>query len=480
MTVKDFETYVQKGLGRAITLLKEQEDKTPFCTPLINLITLKERSPRPFFGQYEIDLINCFPNSDEIAATIARTTFMQITKGSFNLPAVHLSVMLGYADMMVHASEQQYAKSYKELVEFTKLASPKEKYPACAKSYVDALAALTYCKVDLERVWKILWDLADMFEYSDNPIVPAHQNPLWRIWDFYGKDTIDQMLDKIEATHPHSDKFKKHFPRSQLFTPKPITPIENITAKEISDSRDFGSTDYAQLVVSFSKADESVIKEVAEKVLLETDLNKQRYLLSFFRPFLPNVVAPKFPLDPTPLVRSFEKIEQELYLDPNSPAAANAIEYLDALYMINHPSIKALGKKILKKAFNLFKSESLWNIQSTKNHVRSGIIYHYALMMYFGINYDPRDKDEFVKILLAEAPFVSEVQAFNVYVYLIGSKAPGTPTELVPKIYDLIDSPTLRLSFVEALIEADILPQNIKDECQYDCNLKTRELVRDN
>ena len=69
MKVEDFKTYVRKGLGRAIILLRKQEDKSQYRQPLIDYIT-KENIRGRFYGEYEMDLINCFDGWHQINTSL--------------------------------------------------------------------------------------------------------------------------------------------------------------------------------------------------------------------------------------------------------------------------------------------------------------------------------------------------------------------------------------------------------------------------
>jgi len=69
MTVTEFESYLQKGLGRAILLLKQEPDKEPFRHAVWNHAIHDPRydrqcnNPR---GKYIKNLFDCFPNSDDM------------------------------------------------------------------------------------------------------------------------------------------------------------------------------------------------------------------------------------------------------------------------------------------------------------------------------------------------------------------------------------------------------------------------------
>ncbi len=75
MTVSEFESYLQKGLGRAILLLKQEPDKTPFREAAWNHAIHDPRydrqcnAPR---GHYIKTLFGCFPGGDAMLSELFR------------------------------------------------------------------------------------------------------------------------------------------------------------------------------------------------------------------------------------------------------------------------------------------------------------------------------------------------------------------------------------------------------------------------
>ena len=75
MTIAEFETYLQKGLGRAILLLRQEQDKTPFREAVWNHAIHDPRydrqsnSPR---GRYIKMLFDCFPDGDAMLSDLFR------------------------------------------------------------------------------------------------------------------------------------------------------------------------------------------------------------------------------------------------------------------------------------------------------------------------------------------------------------------------------------------------------------------------
>ena len=73
MTATEFESYLKKGLGRAILFLKEEPDKTPFREAAFRYLT------SGYFNgvTYALDLIDCFDDRDALAKEVAEQNLKQ-------------------------------------------------------------------------------------------------------------------------------------------------------------------------------------------------------------------------------------------------------------------------------------------------------------------------------------------------------------------------------------------------------------------
>lgn len=452
MKPEEFESYVRKGLGRAITLLKEQADKKPYRKILIDMLTDDNLLHR-FLGEYEKDLIDCFDDRDDVAREFAQTCLATMESSEISLINIYLLVLLGYRDAVIELAERRYSKSYAALLELTKRGDSDEKYPPCAGEYFRAASALARCKVDSTRMKQILIDIADLYRYSECPVVPEYQNPLYVIRDGYG-EALSPLADAIIAEHPHGSKFEKHVPKLSQFPPE---PLENITAEDILASERFGGN-YARLHVSFMNADESVVRAVAERILNEPDRKRQLHWLTFFTSaILPETVPPVFPLDPTPLVETVIQLEPVMYSESSSHDN-DATRYLNALSFMRHPSVKSLAKRILEN-------------EECPLH-----IHNRALHMFYGANYMPEDREAFTELLLSESS-PDRAMLFHIYSDLIGRKTPDIPLDIIPYVFEACCDPWIRQVFVKALIKADALPDEIKAECTLDASKFTRRLV---
>ena len=457
MKIEAFDSYVRKGLGRAIIFLREQTDKTPYRKPLIDLLT-GDSMRGHFWAEYKKELIDCFDDRDEIASEIAKANLTLMEKGETHLTNIGLLVLLGYREAVIEIAERQYHKSYAELVEFTKRGDSDEKYPPCACEYFNIASILARCKIDNARMKQILNDMADLYRYSDYPVIPEYQNPLFMMMDGFGRDALYQLLNEVVAEHPCGNKLDKHSPRAQLCTPYPPQPLENITTEDILACENFNE-EYAQLYVSFRQADKSVVREVAEQILNEPDRKRQLHWLSFFTTAIsPDFIPPVFPLDPTTLVEMVVQLESVIYQDPHSPLADDAARCLNALMYIQHPSVKSLGKRMLE------------------NNACPKRFRNYALHMFYGANYTSEDREAFTAVLLSESS-TDRFVCFHIYGDLIRRKTPDVPLDLIPYVFEACDDLSVRHDFVKALVEGNALSDEIKTECSLDAAQRTRRLV---
>ena len=452
MRPEEFESYVRKGLGRAITLLKEESDKKPYRKILIDMLT-DENLLHRFLGEYEKELIDCFDDRDDIAHEIAESSLAIMESGEISLINIGLLVLLGYRDAVIELAEQRYLKSYAELLEFTKRGDSDEKYPPCSEEYFRSASALARCKVDSTRMKQILTDMADLYRYSECPVVPEYQNPIFTIMDGYGKDALYPLIDEVIAEHPYGSKFGRHSPRGQLYRIPP-KPLKDVTAEDILACEGFNE-DYGYLHASFMNADESVVRAVAERILNETDRKRQLHWLSFFTTAIsPSTVPPAFPLDPTPLV----EIAEQLYQDSNPAVSDDTARYLNALMFTRHPSVKSLAKRMLE------------------NNECPRRFRNYALHMFYGANYTCEDREDFSALLLSESSPDRDA-LFRIFGYLIGQKTPDIPIDLIPYVFEAFSGPWIRRDFIEALIKGDALSDEIKAECAFDSAKITRRLI---
>lgn len=448
ITVEQFLTCARKGLGRAIILLKQQTDKTIYRKPLIDFIT--NGHYLRYLGKYETDLINCFEDSDGIQAQIIKVLLSKIEKGNYSYLCFPLLIQLGCKEALTQIVEREYQNAYTQILENLKQGNTLHINSVCSEDYFSAIRSLAECQLDEQRIKRILFDIADLYQYTNRPIVatPAHM-----LRNIYGQDIVYRLLKEIEEEHKHGAKLRVRFKPSIEELKKSALPI---TAEDILTSSDLVEEDeeFERLYVSFLMADESVIREVAKGILEEPDIKRKLHLLRFFSTaVMPDIIPPKFPLDPTPLVELAEELMPTMYQEWYTQSIEGATRCFRVLKWIRHPSVKALGKRILDDI------------------TCPTLLRNYGLDLYYGVNYLPQDRDTFVALLVHE-------NLYNMFINLIKTKTQGAPLDMVPYIYQAIEFDALRYEFIKALIEIDALPNDIKDECMLDCYIPTRNLVK--
>lgn len=451
MNIFDFKEFVTQGLGRAIILLKSQADKELYRKELIYLLT-QAQLPR-VLGQYDLDLINCFDQSEEMSAEFADYFCSEVKKGNYNSSKLPLALMLGYNDSIVKIVESHYQDAYRELLQYTKKGNTDDNYPDCAYRYTNAATFLASCQINDTRIKKIFWDIADLCEYTENPVVPKFQSPIFRLMHRYGVDTSKRILNEVIQEHPFGSKLALFSALALKYYSCVMEPIKNLTAQDILESNDHGKR-FHELFISFQHADKAVVHNVAQQILAERDFKRQLFLLSFFSTAVsPYILPPAFPLDPTPLIEKFNELKADL---DKMPEFSDSFSLLNMLSFVRHPSIKALGKELLKE-----------------DHTQN--VHNVATRMYYCSNYSSDEKDEFINLILSKDHLTPYYRCF-LYVDLIKLNPTNAPLELVPYVYKSAPS-DLRYELVKALLNIGKLPKDLKEESRLDCYIPTRKLV---
>lgn len=448
-----FTGYLKRGRGRAFTLLSEQTDKTPYRRLLIDFITNTTQHYR-VLGAYEKKLIDCFDDRQTLSAEIAGILLSQISVGK-NTVSIPLLTELGYAEEARHRIEQLYTESYFELAEFTKHGSSEEKYPPCACRYFAAVASLgRYLKVDRERMKKALFDMADLFCYSDKPVVPCYQNPLFLVMDGMKRDEFYFLLDEVIAEHKNGAKLDIRQELEQMSKP---VPDPGIVAEDIVNST---IDDFDRLFVSFASAPEREKLNVAYELLKTQDVERRLYLMLFFMEGYPGIEPPAFPLDPTPIINIADESLQIF----REAAASNSVtetkeyRYLSFLSHIRHAAVRAYAKKLMKKAEN------------------DEILMQFALKMLWGANYIPEDRAEFADFL-KKYPVLRPTM-IDIFIANIRKKTPDFLLELCPFVFAEAD-PRQREELVKALAANGELPESIRKECRFDAEKRIRKIAEE-
>lgn len=446
-----FENYIKRGLGRAVTLLGGQTDKSPYRQPLIDYITDKKVKSY-VSGEYKKQLIDCFDDKKELSREISEKLLGQIANGE-NISEIPLLILLGYGDAARDETETLYHSSYAELLDFTKQDDSDEKYPPCSIQYFSAVVALgRFLKVDRARIKQILFDIADLFDYSDAPAIPCYQNPLYSVMDGMERAAFYSLLDEVTAEHKHGEKLDI---RKEFFTLSDIKPDPDIVAEDIMNS---DKDNFPQMFVSFAHAPERVVRNVAEDILSERyDKEHRLYMMSFFTYGLsPDIEPPMFPsdLDPTLVIKWADSEKDNLTDDRQKCGTAEKL--FEFMCYVHHLSVRNYAKQLLA------------------DHESKPILRQYAMRMLYGNNYQPEDKANLITLLQSDSP-----EKFAVIDAVIRNTR-LMKYDFPEDVYSLAfceAQPDTRERLVEALAASGHIPDRIKEECRLDGNRRIRKFV---
>ncbi len=459
MTVEEFIDYYNKGLGRAILKLKQQKDKTPFKQPFTEALLQNNYRCSDIYEKEIIDILD----DEELTKEV---TEMLLNEISQNLVIKHipLLILLGKRNEVEEIIEKYYKTSYDELLEYTKKPWDQDHYPQCACTYMSVSCALgRHLKVGDKRIKEILCDIADLYEYTEFPVIPTYQNPLYSILDGVGREHFFMILDEVVKEHKHG----KHIDiRTNMFMIPDGTQHEDVIVPGTGEKFNLADTilscnelkkEHLDIWFKYKKEDRESVKRIAQAAIEETDAKRKLYLLSFFCLGQHIYDMPEeFPFDVTPLV---EWLEKENYPINDTPPFGISENILQTIQHKKQDIVRKVGLK-------MFYDERFAN----------GSGRYYAMSLRFGVNYDPdEDKEDFVTLL--RSPDENERNsAFNIFIRNIRIGIEGLPLEMIPHVYANFSDCWSRYHFCESLVEKDIMPEELKEECLYDYNKRTREL----
>jgi len=223
---------------------------------------------------------------------------------------------------------------------------------------------------------------------------------------------------------------------------------------------------YYQRAISFTVASPEVVRQVAEALLTEPDLHRRTALLELFYPYSylyqDNLLTePRFPLGEEALLPLLDAVN----LQSQTAEDRVVTEYLDALLTVidsfRHPKLKSVGEDLRQKGYPLAR---------------------YGIDILIS-QYTATDRETLISCL-REAP-ISESgfdELSRILHYLLHAAQNGTsdlPLDVIPSLWERIPTDNLRKDAVEVLLQYEILPDDLREECRYDRNLGIRELIKE-
>ncbi len=453
MTVKEFTDYYKKGLGRAIILLKKQSDKAPYKKAFAELILSKKEAKghSRCLDIYEKDIIEVF-DDDDFKEEIAQTFLERLNSELGYNSVIPLLILLGYRDKVEEIAERRYKESYSQLLEYTKKPWDGEKHPLCARIYGQMVSALArFLKAGDQRIKQIIFDIADLFDYSEFPVIPTYHDPLFYIWDGIGRDHFPIILDEAVKEHKNGrfiDIRQQVLYQSDIQYP-PVTIEEIFKHNEIN-----GENIY--LLEGFKNSREEIIKAVAKAALEETDISKKLYYLKYFIDQMdPDIPPVEFPLDIEPLIELME--EESFDGEGRIPDLTYAVWTI-----CRYKRCKAAHDLGMRMYFN----------NQSKNFRL------HSIPIRFGKNYIPEvDKGDFVALLRAENS-KEQYLAIQVFIDDLNDDIEGLPLDLISYVFANIHPgyAFLRNKLCKVLISKELMPEELKLECRYDADKNIREM----
>ena len=211
----------------------------------------------------------------------------------------------------------------------------------------------------------------------------------------------------------------------------------------------------------YKKDDKESVKRIAQAAIDETDLERKIYLLYFFCVSNGQYVLPEeFPLDVTPLVEWLEKEDYNISDTPPFGISENILQILE------HKKLDIVRKIGLMMFYD--------------ERYAEGSARYYAISLRFGVNYNPdEDKADFIALLRSPNKTDREY-AIRVFSRDLRIGVEGLPLEMLSHVYANYPTVWSRHDFCELLVEKNIMPEELKEECLYDYNKHTRELFLKN
>jgi len=458
MTVTEFKSYLEKGLGRAILLLKAEPDKTPFREAAFRYLT------SGYFNgvTYALDLIDCFDDRDALAKEVAAQNLMQ-GKTFEEACDVPLLTALGYQKEYTELIEDHYRTFRENMLSLSGEEPYTQEIGGIGGRYLGAVYGILYdTEVTQERVramfpdWIAYFAKAKAWNLHPHDAASIFQKaaPLWQ-------NQTEEMLKEIAAL-PGGEGLIEQITRWEMPPPNPAITVEDILSR-LPLNR-FAS-DHCR--ASFCLAAPAVVKEIAEIALTADDLTIRSDLLSLFR--YPQrihngeiISPPAFPF-PDRLVSLVT--EEALSRVDGTTDDENTAFLFQVLLVINtvcHPQAAALGKRLRHHSCPIFHGYG-WSI--------------------LGNNYTAEDREELMAAL-SESKDIENgngtfYSALGAMLHAAERSANGLPLDLLPSFWTEMPYDGWRQKIAEILLKYDRMPDDIRKECRYDRGEAIRKLVKE-
>lgn len=451
MTVTEFESYLQKGLGRAILLLRQEPDKTPFREAAFRYLT------SGYFNgvTYALDLLDSFDDRDDLAKEVAEQNLKQgrTFEEACDVP---LLIALGYQKEYTEIIEKHYCTYRDKILSLDKNAPFTQEIRGICSRYLGAVyGVLKDTVITKERVRAMLPDVVRYFDLirgwdlhrGDTVVILNCIAPLW-------ENDFDSLLLEI-ASLPESKYFVDEISKWKTEEPNPdITCDEIMSALPLSRF----TNDYYR--TCFCLASSDVVKEIAEIALNTDDISIRSNLLSLFsyNQIIGDELkeAPEFPF-PERLI--------DIATDELSQLEESKMEYIHCLLRVlmtaRHPKLVGMGRLL----------------RSSPSHF-SFRGYGWSMMRN---NYTAEDCEELSTALTESKDTENDNSAFysalGTMLSIAETSADDLPLDLLPSFWAEMPHERWRKMIAETLLKYDRMPEDIRKECRYERGEAIRKLV---
>lgn len=461
MTVTEFESYLKKGLGRAILLLKQEPDKTLFRDAVWNHAVHDPRcdgqcnSPR---GHYIKELFECFSDSNDLFSKL----FCAYKE---SIHSKHLRYYIGniaeLAQDQVDGAKETLLYLYNALSN-SLLKEPKpepNEYGYCI-DYVlgDYLLAADYLRdLDAQLVDKLFSDAITLLRQSD-------RYDMNDFTDFFGRDddqrNPESIFTPLLKNHPDAEDIYRAYLDNQAKRTQnqrktmdslPPRPTNWREAVEFSLAVCHGPMFPVNPVLwkSLSKEDAN---EVAKQVEEESDPLRRATLMTQLRRYGKEILL-HYPRDPMPLIEELMACEEISDDEEHSEQETHALSRLVA--EIRHPAVRDYAVIAFPKHVN---DKNLTYIDSS---LRAWIT-----------NY--RQGDEEILVSLIES--IDD----NDTIHSISANASGwkdAPISLLRLLYEKTPCSSCRRSLSYNLLLNGGCSDDLLTELSHDCEAGTRSFT---
>ncbi len=358
MTVNEFESYLQKGLGRAILLLRQEPDKTPFREAVWNHAVYEPRydrqcnSPR---GHYIKELFDCFEDREALFSDLFRTYCEGIDSPHLqyyvgNIAELARDRVDGAKETLIYLYNLLYDRLLKE-----PKPEPNE-YGYCIDDglYDYLVAAHRLRDLDVNLIDGLFSDAVTLLQQSD-------RYDMNDFADFFGRDddqgNPDSIFVPLIKKRPDAEDIYRAYltlqetrkqKQKEAMDALPPRPTNWREAVEFSLAVRHGPMFPVNPVLwkSLSKEDAA---EVARQVEDETDPLRRSTLMTQLRRYGKEILL-HYPRDPAPLIDELKAKEDITATLPTEEREIRALSRLVA--EIRHPAVRDFALHAFPKYLN--------------------------------------------------------------------------------------------------------------------------------